>query len=139
MTAFALTIYGAPRTKKTHNRLVWVKGKPRVLPSKQWARWVTSAVIVTPAMDGKVMIDGRLGRVFLGVQPLTTRPVCCCARFYRDADRGDLVGYQQGLADLLEKRGVLKNDRQIVSWDGSRLLKDATHPRVELWLKEVAA
>ena len=60
--------------------------------------------------------------------------VSCSAIFYRDADRGDLVGYMQGLADLLEKRGILKNDRQIVSWDGSRLALDRDNPRVEVLL-----
>jgi hypothetical protein len=58
--------------------------------------------------------------------------------FYRDAERGDAVGYYQGLADLLEKRGVVANDRLIMSWDGSRLLKDSANPRVELTLEEVA-
>lgn len=52
----------------------------------------------------------------------------------RDADRGDLVGYLQGLADLLEKRGVVANDKWIQSWDGSRLAKDKANPRVELTL-----
>jgi hypothetical protein len=47
------------------------------------------------------------------------------------------VGYYQGLADLLESRGILANDKHIVSWDGSRLLKDAARPRVELILTPV--
>ncbi len=130
---FVLTILGAPRTKKTHNRIGWVKGRPIVLPSLAWVRWAKTAVIVRGRMPFR--LEAIAARdVVLGVQPLTTAPVRCSAQFYREANRGDLVGYQQGLADLLEKRGVLKNDRQIVSWDGSALRKDQQYPRVELVL-----
>src|SRR3990167_9800113 len=61
--------------------------------------------------------------VFGPWHPLT-ESVNCRALFYRDANRGDFIGYAQGLADLLEKRGVLTNDVCLVSWDGSRLLVD---------------
>jgi Holliday junction resolvase RusA-like endonuclease len=112
-------IYGAPRTKKTSNRLVRAGKRAVVLPSKAWATWVQEA-----------KIRGLSARL-----PLTAA-LNCRAVFYRDADRGDAVGYYQGLADLLEKRRVIANDKQIVSWDGSRLLKDATNPRVEVTLEE---
>ena len=67
------------------------------------------------------------------MQPIA-RPVNCAALFYRDALRGDAVGFYQGLADVLEKAGIVENDKFIVSWDGSRLRKDAARPRVELVL-----
>jgi len=38
----------------------------------------------------------------------------------------------QAVADALEHAGVVVNDRLIVSWDGSRLSKDAVRRRVEL-------
>jgi len=63
-----------------------------------------------------------------------TDEVNCRALFYRDALRGDAVGYYQALADALEEAGIVKNDRLIVSWDGSRLLKDADIPRIEVTL-----
>lgn len=62
------------------------------------------------------------------------QPINCCALFYRTALVGDAVGYYQALADLLEKAGVVVNDKWITSWDGSKLLKDAARPRVELVL-----
>jgi len=117
-------ILGAPRTKKTSNRVVRLRGKkagrPLVLPSKAWATWCRFAMI-QPASGLDVVV-----------------PVNCAATFYRDANRGDLVGYMQGLADLLEKRGIIANDRLIVSWDGSRLAVDRDRPRVEITLTEVA-
>jgi hypothetical protein len=63
--------------------------------------------------------------------------VNCRAIFYRDAERGDAVGYYQALADALEEAGIVKNDRLIVSWDGSRLSKDAANPRIEVVLEGV--
>ena len=119
-------ILGAPRTKKTSNRVVRLRGKkagrPLVLPSKAWATWCRFAVIDTAYVFGSAV----------------SVPVNCTATFYRDANRGDAVGYYQGLADLLQKRGVIANDRLIVSWDGSRLAVDRDRPRVEITLTEVA-
>lgn len=137
MTVWHLIVEGAPRTKKTTNVLAHAgahqRGRGIVLPSKKWVQWTRTA---------KIELD-------VGPTPLETwvpiaqhqpirSDVNCRALFYRDANRGDAVGYYQGLADLLEKRTVIVNDRQIVSWDGSRLLKDAAHPRVELWLEAVS-
>lgn len=58
------------------------------------------------------------------------RTVRVYATFYRDALVGDLIGYMQGLADILQKGRVLVDDKLIVSWDGTRMMKDARHPRV---------
>jgi hypothetical protein len=121
-----LVIYGAPRTKKTSNRLVRAGDRHRVLPSKAWTGWAARARIeVCPGEDCQPPpLDGVL--------------LNCTALFYRDANRGDAVGYYQGLADLLEKRGVIVNDRCLVSWDGSRLLIDRENPRVEVTLTRAA-
>ena len=61
----------------------------------------------------------------------------CRALLYRDALIGDAAGYYQALADWLESSGVIVNDRLIVQWDGSRLLKDAARPRIEVTLEEL--
>jgi len=159
---FSLVVLGPPRTKKTHNRLVPVKGRLVVLPSLNWERWVKSATIVVleegrqfeysymqtryskPRIGERIRREVSFDRVtfpgyaFFGLRPLTTEQVRCAAVFYRDRNHGDAVGYYQGLADLLEKRGVLKNDRQIVDWRGSQLLKDSRRPRVELTLEVLA-
>lgn len=113
-----LTVYGAPRTKKNSLRRFRPKGSNRTLsmPSKAWTEWNRTAHV-----EGKPS------------EPITYE-VNCFAIFYRDALRGDAVGYYQGLADLLEKHGVVDDDKRIVSWDGSRLLKDAKNPRVEVEL-----
>jgi hypothetical protein len=73
----------------------------------------------------------RAERLFLA------QPINCCAIFYRDADRGDAVGYYQGLADALEAAGVVADDKWIKQWDGSRLAKDAGRPRIEVTLTAI--
>ena len=68
-----------------------------------------------------------------------SQPVNCAAVFYRDAHRGDAVGYYQALGDALEAAGVVSNDKWLVSWDGSRLRKDADRPRICVVLIPVGA
>ena len=120
------TVIGTPRTKKNSSVLVRPGGgKLRPIPSKAWREWCRTCIITYYKYTAPVnfVIDF---------------PVNCKAVFYRDANRGDAVGFYQGLADLLEKRGIIANDRLLVSWDGSRLDKDAKNPRVEVELTEVS-
>lgn len=115
----ALVIEGAPRTKKTSNRIFKVGRFTKVMPSARFMEWQEAA---------KVQLWQQRTRDHGPV----TEPVQVAATFYREANRGDLIGYMQALADCLETCGVLENDRLIVSWDGTRMTKDARRPRVEL-------
>lgn len=140
MNVWHIVVDGAPRTKKTSNVMAHTganqRGRGIVLPSKNWMRWARQAQITWEEhpLERPLGVAPQWVPIAL-LQPIAC-PVNCRAIFYRDALRGDAVGYYQGLADLLEKRTVITNDRLIVSWDGSRLLKDAAHPRVELWLEQ---
>ena len=119
------TVYSAPRTKKNSSVLVRPGGgKLKPIPSQAWRDWCRTAIISTT--------KDRRPTLFL-----VDFDVNCKAIFYRDAKRGDAVGYYQGLADLLEKRGVITDDKYIVSWDGSRLDIDRKNPRVEVELESV--
>lgn len=62
-------------------------------------------------------------------------PIQVSATFFREKNTGDLVNYMQALADGLQKAKVIEDDCLIISWDGSRLAKDATNPRIELTLR----
>jgi hypothetical protein len=117
-----LVLPGAPRTKKNHGRIV-PRGRRRILlPSEAWQSWCDA---LAPQLSAAMQRQG--------LSPID-RPVNCRALFYRDADRGDAVGYFQGLADVLEHGGVVANDKYLTSWDGSRLRIDRARPRVELEL-----
>jgi Holliday junction resolvase RusA-like endonuclease len=119
-------IPGAPRTKKNSSRFD-LRGKfPRKLPSKAYQTWHEAA---RASFDADIRALTTAGRIPIG------RPVRLSATFYRDRRSGDLVGYQQALADFLEAEGVLTNDRFVVSWDGTRADKDAARPRIEVTLE----
>ena len=133
MAELRLTIAGAPRTKKNSQQIIMLKRKgqrPRriVKPSQAWESWAEHSLPIIAQQIRRSPIR----------TPLPDQPYNCAAFFYRDADRGDAVGFYQGLADLLEKAGVLSDDKWLVSWDRSRLLIDRENPRVELVLTRVA-
>ena len=118
-----LVIDGAPRTKKNSRKHIRRAGKIVPIPSDAWRFWLNTA---------RVFISSRERRPF----PLfPDEALNCRAVFFRDARRGDAVGYYQGLADLLEKLQIVANDAQIVTWDGSRMALDRENPRVELELE----
>jgi uncharacterized protein (DUF2336 family) len=128
-----LVILGDPKTKKNSGQVVHSgdkcpacrrgTGRPFVLPSAQNKAWT------------KVAVEQL--RVQIGRTPALIVPVNCRALFYREAKVGDANNFYAALADALEEAGVVANDRLIVSWDGSRLLKDAANPRIEILLSPV--
>lgn len=127
---YAFTLPGAPRSKKTSNQAVRMgakchacglrKGMVRVFPSqafRDYQQVVSDYVMTKPQL--------RLA---------LASPVAVRAVFYRERAVGDLMGYLQGLCDLLQVCGIVLNDRQVASLDGSRLDKDADNPRVVVTL-----
>lgn len=121
-----LTVVGAPRTKKTGQRIVKVGKFTKIIPSKAYLDWEKTALIeLAPHI-------GRLRHLL----PLAFE-MSCAAAIYRDAERGDACNYYQAIADMLQKAGIISNDVLIRHWDGSRLLKDAARPRIELTIQEI--
>lgn len=135
---FAACIVGNPATKKTSNRVVTIKppepvavgtyvGQPKtqkrgftkVLPSKAYVAWEQHATLQLRAAWNRE----ERGAPYEG-------PVTVCAQFYRRDRRADLINLCQALADVLQSAGILKNDRQIVSWDGCSQHLDKQRPRV---------
>ncbi len=135
MTA-TFTIDGPPRTKKTHNQVVMIHGFPRVLPSKPHRKWFKNAMSQSPIIR-TLLRDA-------GIRLPLTGPVHVQAVFYREADSGDLTGFEQALADWLQaprlrpKRngaGIIGDDKQIVNWDGTHLEVDRARPRIEVTIR----
>jgi len=118
------SIPGAPRTKKTHNRLIRVRGIHRLIPSVQYVTWHEAAW-----RQAWVIREDLRGA---GVKLPISGDIQVSAIFWRDAKRGDLTGYMQALGDWLQDVQIIMNDRQIVSWDGTRLDKDAERPRIDV-------
>lgn len=124
MTPLRLTILGAPRTKKTSNRILRFGGRTKVVPSAQFLAWQRAAVPQLVARGPGA--------------PLPDRPYNLAAVVYRDARRGDLLGYLNGIADVLELAGVVRNDVVFEAFDGSRLALDRARPRVEVTITPLA-
>jgi len=122
---YRFTLPGAPRTKKTSNRILKMGTRNVIMPSKAWMAWKKGCLAY-------VATKPELG-LYL------ERPVNCRALIYRDANHGDSSGYISGLADVLEEINVVLNDKHITQWDGTRLLKDADNPRVEVTLTVLKA
>jgi len=119
-------LLGAPRTKKTSNRIVRAgkrgQGCLRIVPSAAHESWKRKVL-------GRAIAVARASKETPILMPVNVR-----AHFYRDALRGDAAGYYQALADLLQAAGVIGDDKWIASWDGSRLRKDKDAPRIEVWI-----
>ena len=55
-----------------------------------------------------------------------------------DKRRPDLLNLEQATADILEKARVIENDKNIVSFDGSRIAGiDKANPRVEIIIETI--
>jgi Holliday junction resolvase RusA-like endonuclease len=119
-------ITGAPRTKKNSSVMDFRSGRTRKLPSKPFQEWNKSA-----QMQLAIVRAGR--RRF----PITI-PVNVRAFIFREQASGDASNYYQAIADALQEGRIVTNDSLIVSWDGSRLLKDAVNPRVEISIMEAS-
>lgn len=124
-----------PRTKKNSPQIIPHMTHPILVPSEAYRAWERAAKRQL-VQDAVCVKPGRVDSIRWAGEPIT-EPVNCEARFYRDALRGDAVGFYQGLADFLQEIGVVKNDSLIVSWNGSRLLKCAERPRIELVLTPI--
>ncbi len=129
--AFRFTVTGAPRTKKNSGQMVPAisqagKAFVRVVPSEAYRKWHKQA-------EPQLQVFKIQQRI-----PAIDTPVNVAAIFYRDVDTGDAVGYYQGLADALQKAEILLDDKFITQWDGSRMLKDARNPRIEVTITVLA-
>jgi len=129
-----ITIVATPRTKKNSPRVLFL-GERCALCHRG------ALPLVKPSLayeDFAAQVVPSLKRAWGDRAPLCA-PVRVAAVVYRDAARGDLIGYLQALADLLQEAGVVADDKWITCWDGSRMDKDATRPRIELVIEKLPA
>ena len=120
MNKITLTLPGSIRSKKNSKIPTIVGGvnKPRraiILPSQAYQKWEK---IAAPA--AKIQYPHS--------EPIIS-PVCVRAIAYIRGIEPDLSGMTESVGDCLEKAEIIKNDRQIKSWDGSRVYRDKDNPR----------
>ncbi len=120
-----IVIPGRPITKKNHMRIITNRrtGRPRVIQSKDYEAY--EAACLWHLKNYRVRFTG---------------PVRVKARYWMPDRRSwpDLVGLLQATCDILEKAGIIENDRNVVSLDGSEIAGvDRENPRVEVEIEEV--
>ena len=91
-----------------------------MLPSKAYEAW-----------EEQARWDFR--RTNPGFKPLECDLDVCAICYYRGA-QPDLSGAMESVGDAMESF-LWKNDRQIKSWDGSRLIHDKDNPRTVIIVK----
>lgn len=127
------TVLGPPRSKKNSQRIIRVRGVPRIIQSKQACGWEEMAVLQLRSQWNR-RTRGMPG----GAQPLAGN-VSLRVLVYRDrAGRADLLNFLAAVSDAIEGAGIVANDDQIAGLDGSRMLIDRKSPRVEITLTELA-
>ena len=115
------TIPIEPRTKKNSQQIILVKGRPMIIPSKQYKEFEQSALWYIE----------RIGIDY---------PVNVKALFYmKTRRRVDLTNLLEALDDVLVKGGMLIDDNSqiIVGHDGSRVLYDKNNPRIEVYIEAI--
>jgi hypothetical protein len=138
-----IVISGPPRTKKTSNNVIFLPKKgsracgacghrpgfPKVMPSDAFREWELAALTQTVG----IKTEFRRRGIVLPIAGM----VSIEALIYRAQLSGDACGFYQAIGDMLQSAGILSNDNQIEDWDGSRRLKDAGRPRVEIYITVV--
>jgi Holliday junction resolvase RusA-like endonuclease len=113
-----LILPGSIRSKKNSKRIVGRGQRKFILPSTAYLKWEKEA-------RKAVTMQLRFGFV-----PLTI-PIVAKVMAYYKGQQPDLSGVLESVGDCLEGL-VWENDRQIISWDGSRLFHDLKNPRTEI-------
>lgn len=117
-----ITLKGRPITKKNHQRIVGGARK-FIIQSKVYLDFQDSCLWqIKEQYQGEMIKDKVHLRVYYYMPDRRSRP--------------DLVNLLQATCDILEKARVIENDRNIISFDGSRIKEiDKLNPRTEIYLK----
>lgn len=110
------TIPLEPRTKKNSQKIIIVKGRPMIFPSKQYKEFESEALWFIPKSGIDYSVNVK-------------------AIFYMRTKRQvDLTNLLEALDDVLVKGGMLEDDNHkiIASHDGSRVRFDKENPRIEI-------
>lgn len=107
-----------PRTKKNSQRIVMVKGRPMVLPSREYKAYEKACAPFIPRLK----------------TPISEAVNVKCLYYMPTRRRVDLTNLLEATADLLVTYGVLADDNRNVMYavDGSRVFYDKEHPRCEI-------
>lgn len=114
------TIPIAPRTKKNSQRIVLVKGRPIIMPSKLYKQFEKDCKPFIPIVDSPIDY------------PVTVK----CLYFMPSKRKVDLTNLLEATDDILVFHNLLADDNSniICSHDGSRVFYDKLNPRTEIFI-----
>jgi len=120
-----ITLIGRPITKKNHQQMVVAgNGRKFLIQSKAYRQYEKDCLKQLMYLYKGKTIEGQLSMKALYYMPTKARP--------------DLLNLLQATADIIEKAKVISNDKNIYSFNGSRIMGvDKLNPRVEILLEEV--
>lgn len=120
-----ITIPFSPITKKNSQRIIQCKGRPMIIPSKQYKDYEKSCE-----------------KLNLGLtEPIDYPCNVKCIYYMPTRRRVDLTNLLEASHDILVKCGVLADDNSkiIVSVDGSRVDYDKENPRTEVEIERAVS
>lgn len=117
-------ICGTPITKKNSSRIILVRGKPRIIPSKQFVAYEKAALYQLMSVRPRTAVD----------HPVNVK----CVYYMPTNRRVDLTNLLAATMDILVDVRILADDNAkiAVGHDGSRVEYRATEPRVEIEITE---
>ena len=123
MSKLNIILKGRPITKKNSQRIVLAKnGRRFVIQSKQYLTYENDCLWQIKAEYRGETITGQINLQALYYMPTKARP--------------DLLNLEQATADILQKAKLIENDKNIVSFDGSRIAGvDKVNPRTEITIE----
>lgn len=121
-----ITLPGRPITKKNHQqiRINRRTGRRFIAQSEFYQNYETECLWYLKSYRG----------------PKFTKPVRLVCRYWLPnwSNWPDLVGLIQATQDILQKAGIIFDDRHVLSLDGSRIMGvDRDNPRVEIEIEGV--
>lgn len=119
-----ITLGIEPKTKKNHQQIIQCKGRPLVIPSKEYKQYEKDCAAFIPQMPFQTFDC-----------PVNVK----CVYYMRTHRRVDLTNLLQSTCDILVKYGILLDDNSniVASMDGSRVLYDKENPRTEIEITEL--
>lgn len=121
----SITIPLTPVSKKNSQRIVIVRGRPMILPSKVYKDYEKAAVALLRQQYSGEPIDTEVNVAMVFYMP-THRRV-------------DLVNLQEACLDVLVTAGILQDDNSkiVACMDESYVSYDKKNPRTEITITEV--
>lgn len=116
------TIQLPPITKKNHQQIVKVKGRPMVIPSKQYRQYEKDCAVFMPKSE------------------CINEPVNVKAVYYMPTRRRvDLCNLHEALCDVLVHYRIVEDDncKIIATMDGSRVEYSKENPRTEVTIERL--